>query len=229
MAEIIEGAPAHIGFICDGNRRWAKARGLPVIEGHRQGVNTVKEVLKGVLHAGVKFVTFYIFSTENWGRAQEEVSGLMGLVRAQIKKLAQELKENNVKLLILGGRERVDEDILRMLSEAEEMTADCDGGTACVCFNYGGKQEIVDAARAIVSEGGEVSEEALAAHMYHPEVPDVDMVVRTSGEERISGFMLWRAAYAEMLFLEKYWPEMSQDDARAVVEEFVSRNRRFGK
>lgn len=222
----MEAVPQHVGFIVDGNRRWARARGLPTIEGHRRGLQVVKKVLRWCLKKGVKYVSFYIFSTENWSRSEEEVSYLMKMVKAEMKKLAAELHKEGVKLAVLGSAERVDPKIMEDIAEAEALTAENTNGTACVLFNYGGQQEIVDAANKIE---GEVTIEKLRENLYHPEVPDVDMVVRTSGEERISGFMLWRAAYAEMMFVEKNFPDMTEEDVDGVMEEFASRGRRFGK
>lgn len=224
--EITEVVPRHLGFIVDGNRRWAKERGLPTVEGHRQGFDVVKKVLKWCIKRGVTYVSFYLFSTENWSRTEEEVGYLMGMVKLKMKSLAQELKKNGIKLSVLGSRDKLDPEIVGFIDEAEELTKDGTKGTVCVCFNYGGKQEIVDAVKKI---DGEVTEEAIDANLYHPEVPPVDMVVRTSGEERISGFMLWRAAYAEMLFLKRYWPDMDEPAVKEVLAEYASRNRRFGK
>ena len=218
--------PTHLGFIVDGNRRWAKAKGLPTLEGHRRGLAKVEEVAKECFDCGVKYATFFMFSTENWGRTKVEVKYLMDLTRAMVLKLARKCKKNNIKLVILGGEDRVEEDVRELLIEAEKITEECTKGTMAVCFDYGGKQEIVDAVKKIK---GEVTVEAISANLYHPEIPAVDMVVRTSGEERISGFMLWRAAYSEFLFIEKYWPEMGREDVGGILAEYASRSRRFGK
>jgi undecaprenyl diphosphate synthase len=181
----------------------------------------------------VKYVSFYIFSTENWERTEEEVSGLMGLAKSQMKKLAKELQTEGVQLKVLGRRERVDAEIVKFIDEAEAMTAAGERGTCSVCFNYGGQQEICDALAKIVQFNrgklDQVSPELVRANLYHPEVPDVDLVVRTSGEERTSGFMLWRVAYAELLFVEKYWPDVDEEDVAEVLAEYGSRKRRFGK
>jgi undecaprenyl diphosphate synthase len=225
--------PTHVGFIVDGNRRWAKAQGLPTLEGHRRGRALVKKALRWCLSRGVQYVSFYIFSTENWNRTQEEVSYLMKMAKTEMRKLARELQEEGVQLKVLGTRERLEKEIADFIDEAEEMTAGGDKGTVCVCFNYGGQQEIADAfSRICTNNRGklvQVSVEDVRENLYHPEVPDVDLVVRTSGEERISGFMLWRAAYAEMLFVEKNWPDMTEADVEGVLEEYASRARRFGK
>lgn len=220
----------HLGIIADGNRRWAKKNGLPKIEGHKRGLERIEELVGAATHEDkVEFLTFYVFSNENWGREEGEVSNIMRLAEKRILKLAEKMKKNNVRLLILGARERVPEKLMAEIDAAEALTTDCDGLTVCFCFNYGGEQEIADAATAAVREGLEITPESIRAHLYHPEVPNVDMVVRTSGEERISGFMLWRVAYAEMLFLEKYFPEMTADDLKIILKEYENRHRRFGK
>ncbi|MDO4611779.1 MAG: polyprenyl diphosphate synthase [Candidatus Saccharibacteria bacterium] len=219
----------HLGVIADGNRRWAKERGLGALEGHRKGLETIETLVEAAAEAKIPYISFYVFSTENWGRSEEEVSNIMKLAAGQIVRLAKKMRENNVKLVILGSREKVTPDLLAKMDEAEALTADCTGITACFCFNYGGEQEIADATNRIIAAGEAITPETIRANLYHPEIPNVDMVVRTSGEERISGFMLWRAAYAELLFLEKYFPEMEAGDIAKIVEEFEKRNRRFGK
>ncbi|MBQ3445351.1 di-trans,poly-cis-decaprenylcistransferase [Candidatus Saccharibacteria bacterium] len=219
----------HLGIIADGNRRWAKAQGLPSIEGHKKGLAVIKELVAAAGKAGIKYITFYVFSTENWGRSTEEVSYIMKLAETRILKYAEELKSNNARLLILGSRARISPKLMSIMEQAEALTADCTGITVCMCFNYGGEQEIADAANIAAEVDGKITPETIRSHLYHPEVPDVDMVVRTSGEERISGFMLWRVAYAEFYFVKKYFPEMTASDIDAIIEEYESRNRRFGK
>ena len=218
----------HLGIIADGNRRWAKAQGLPSIEGHKQGLKVIEELVGAAAKAGISYITFYVFSTENWGRSVEEVSYIMKLAETRIVKYAEKLAENNAKLVILGSKNKVSPKLASLMKKAEEITADCTGITVGFCFNYGGEVEIADAATVAASEG-EITPEAIRKHLYHPEVPDIDMVVRTSGEERISGFMLWRASYAEFMFIEKYFPEMSGDDIKNIIKEYESRSRRFGK
>ena len=219
----------HLGIIADGNRRWAKERGLPTLEGHKKGLDRIKELTSAASKAGIKYITFYVFSTENWGRSVEEVSYIMKLAETRILKYAEELKENNARMLILGSKAKISPKLASALDKAEEITADCTGITVCFCFNYGGEQEIADAAVVANEVEGEITPETIRKHLYHPEVPNVDMVVRTSGEERISGFMLWRSAYAEMMFIEKYFPEMEASDIEMILEEYEKRNRRFGK
>lgn len=219
----------HLGIIADGNRRWARERGLPTIEGHRRGLDTIQELVEAASKTEIEYITFYVFSTENWGRSADEVSYIMKLAETRILKYAEKLAKNNARMLILGSREKISPKLMSALEQAEQITADCKGITVCFCFNYGGEQEIADAAKIAGEVDGDITPELIRKHLYHPEVPDIDMVVRTSGEERISGFMLWRTAYAELLFLEKYFPEMNVDDLKGILENYKKRNRRFGK
>ena len=219
----------HLGIIADGNRRWAKERGLPKIEGHRRGVKTMENLIMAAAKAEIPFVTFYVFSTENWGREESEVSYIMKLAETKIMKLAEKMAKNNIRMLILGIRGAVNPLLTSLGEKAEKITADCTGTTVCFCFNYGGEQEIADAANIALEAEGEITPATIRKHLYHPEVPDLDMVVRTSGEQRISGFMLWRSAYAEFLFLKKYFPEMTAEDIDEILAEYEKRNRRFGK
>lgn len=219
----------HLGIIADGNRRWAKEHNLPKIEGHKQGIKTIETLVKAAAQAEIPYVTFYVFSVENWGREEAEVSYIMKLAEAKILQMAKKMAENNIRLLILGTRGKVNPTLTSLGEKAEKITADCTGTTICFCFNYGGEQEIADAANIALEADGEITPETIRKHLYHPEVPNLDMVVRTSGEERISGFMLWRAAYAELMFIKKYFPEMEAGDIEMILEEYNKRNRRFGK
>lgn len=218
--------PKHLGFIVDGNRRWARERGLPTLEGHRRGIELVADIAEECHKQGVKIVSFYIFSTENWNRSKEEVEYLMDLVEKCLKKFIKRCLKTDTKIAILGTKERLSNRLKEAVKEAEEKTKECKENILGLCFNYGGKQEIVDAANKIE---GEVTIEKLEANLYHPEVPALDMVIRTSGEQRISGFMLWRMAYSEMLFLDKKWPDMTREDVGLILGEFAGRQRRFGK
>lgn len=219
----------HLGIIADGNRRWAKENGLPKIEGHKKGLKTIETLVAAAAKAKIPFITFYVFSTENWGREKPEVDYIMKLAETKITKLAKKMAENNIRLLILGTRGKVNPTLTSLGEKAENITKDCTGTTACFCFNYGGEQEIADAANIALEADGKITPETIRKHLYHPEVPDLDMIVRTSGEERISGFMLWRAAYSELMFIKKYFPEMTGEDIQMIIEEYDKRNRRFGK
>ena len=219
----------HLGIIADGNRRWAKENNLPKIEGHKKGLQTIETLVGAAAKAGIPYITFYVFSTENWGREKAEVDYIMKLAETRILKTAEKMAANNIRLLILGSRSKVNPTLTSLAEKAEKITENCTGTTACFCFNYGGEQEIADAANIAMEVDGEITPATIRKHLYHPEIPDLDMIVRTSGEERISGFMLWRAAYAELMFLENYFPEMESGDIQIIVKEYNRRSRRFGK
>lgn len=219
----------HLGVIADGNRRWAKERGLPSIEGHRQGLKSIEKLVNGAMEAGIQYITFYVFSTENWGRSEKEVSYILKLAETKILGYAEKMKARNGRMVILGSKGRIPPKLLTIIEKAEKLTENCDGITVGFCFNYGGEHEIADAANIALEAEGEITPETIRKHLYHPEIPDIDMVVRTSGEERISGFMLWRSSYAEFMFIKKYFPEMEEDDIKNILKEYDKRNRRFGK
>jgi undecaprenyl diphosphate synthase len=223
--------PQHVGFIVDGNRRWAKKHGLPAYEGHLAGYNAIKEVVQAAFDAGIQYVSAYSFSTENWKRSEQEVSKLMGLVLRLLTADLHMFEENNIRLRILGTRDRLDDRIIKAIESAEAQTANNTKGTLALCFNYGGQLEIADAVKKIVQSGvsaDDITPELIAQNLYAPEVPPMDLVVRTSGEQRLSNFMLWRAAYSELLFLEKFWPDMTKDDVSSILKEYARRGRRFG-
>lgn len=223
--------PVHVGYIIDGNRRWAKKHGLPSYEGHLAGYNAIKDVAVATLQAGVKYMSAYVFSTENWKRSEEEVGKLLGLI---LKLLADDLHffgEYNVRLVIAGTRDGLSDKIISAINKAEDTTKDNTAGTLMLCFNYGGQQEITEAVKKVVQSGiraDEVTSELIGENLYSPDVPPCDVITRTSGEQRLSNFMLWRAAYSELIFLEKNWPDMTADDVTAIIEEYKKRNRRFG-
>ncbi len=224
--------PTHIGYIVDGNRRWAKAHGLPAYEGHMAGYNAIQDVAQATFSAGVTYMSAYIFSTENWNRSSDEVGRLMGLVLRLLSSDLPKFTENNIRLRILGSREGVSEKILKAIDNAEKITANNTGGTLALCFNYGGQQEIIDACKNIVQSGvssDDITAKMIEDNLYAADIPAIDMVVRTSGEQRLSNFMLWRAAYSELLFIDKPWPDMTKEDVSGIIEEYTNRNRRFGK
>src|SRR5690606_8076674 len=196
-------APKHIGFIVDGNRRWAKQHGLPTYEGHLAGFNALKEIGLEALDMGVEYFSVYVFSTENWSRSKDEVSKLMGLFLKILRTELSIFHERNVKIRVLGSRDKLDQKIIKAIEVAEAQTADNTGGGLAVCLNYGGQKEIVDAVKKIVQSGAQaedIDKGTIEENLYAPEVPAVDIMVRTSGEQRLSNFMLWRIAYSEMLF-----------------------------
>ena len=223
--------PKHVGYIVDGNRRWAKKHGLPTYEGHLAGYNSLKEVALATLDAGVTYMSAYVFSTENWQRSADEVKRLMSLTLKVLTTDVPEFNKNNVKLRVIGSRVGVSSKIIKAIEAAEAETAHNTGGIFVLCFNYGGKQEITDAVKALVEKGlsaDEITTEEITKHLYAPEIPPVDIVVRTSGEKRLSNFMTWRTAYSELMFIDKNWPDMTKQDVTAIIEEYANRHRRFG-
>jgi len=231
MAGDTVATPRHVGYIIDGNRRWAKQHGLPVYEGHLAGYNALKEVAIATLGSGVEYISAYVFSTENWRRDTDEVRRLLGLVLRLLSVDVPMFNEYNIRLKVLGSREGVSAKIIKAIEKAEAATAANTGGEFALCFNYGGQLEIVEAVKKIVQSGvdaSEVNDALIAKNLYAPEVPPIDLLVRTSGEQRLSNFMLWRSAYSELLFLKKNWPDMTKDDVTAIMKEYTRRQRRFG-
>jgi undecaprenyl diphosphate synthase len=223
--------PRHLGFILDGNRRWARQHSLPEYDGHLAGYNALREVIEGCFEQGVTFVSIYAFSTENWKREKAEVSNLMKLSMHAITSDLKRFVQSGIKVQCIGHREGLSAKLVAAIDKAEEATKFLTKGTVVVCFNYGGKQEIVDATRACIRDGlspEEITEQAISERVYAPEVPPLDMIVRTSGEQRLSNFMLWRADYSELCFLEKYWPDMTKEDVTDIIREYTRRKRRFG-
>lgn len=223
--------PNHLGLILDGNRRWAKSKGLPTLEGHRKGYENLKTIALAAYDHGVKFVSAYVFSTENWNRSQEEVDYLMKLLIWVAKHEVKELDKNNVRLRVMGSRDKLSKQVLKAIDEAETKTKNNTGGTLCLCLNYGGQQEIVDAVNKIITQanGQPVSVSEFENYLYTPDVPPIDLIIRTSGEQRLSNFMLWRSAYSELLFVDKHWPAFTEEDLAKSLAEYASRQRRFGK
>lgn len=224
-------APTHVGYILDGNRRWAKQHGLPTYEGHLAGYNALYDVIEATSDAGVGFISLYTFSTQNWSRTEEEVSGILKIIRRMFKSTLKRLIKDGHRVIVLGSRDGIPNDIAALITEAEESSKNGDRATVAICFNYGGQEEIVRAARRLVEQkisADEVTMETVAGALDHPEVPPCDLIVRTSGEQRLSDFMLWRAAYSEFIFLDKYWPEMTKEDVTSILEEYTRRSRRFG-
>ena len=223
--------PTHIGFIMDGNRRWARAHSIPELDGHLAGYNAMKEVLDEAYDRGIKYVTLYAFSSENWERQTDEVSGLMKLAINAVASDLKRLVDKGVRVRFLGRRDRLSARVVAALEKAEEATKSLKNATLAVCFNYGGQQEIVDATRQCIADGlsqEQITEGAITSRLYAPDIPPIDLVVRTSGEQRISNFMLWRSAYSELLFLPKFWPDMTKHDVADIIEEYGNRQRRFG-
>jgi undecaprenyl diphosphate synthase len=214
----------YVAIITDGNGRWAKQRGLPVVEGHRAGADTVKARLRDAVDLGVRELTVYSFSTENWARSPEEVQGLMAMFAERIDGETPELHEEGVRMRFIGRREGVPPDLVERMEWAERKTRDNSRITLFVAFNYGGRAEIVDAARTFTGE----TEEEFRGHLYAPEMHDPDLLIRTSGELRISNYLLWQLAYAELVFREELWPDFSREAFAESLEEYGARRRRFG-
>jgi undecaprenyl diphosphate synthase len=223
--------PRHVGFIIDGNRRWAKQHGIPAYEGHLAGYNVLKDIAFEVLNAGVEYMSVYAFSTENHKRSREEVSKLMALSMRAFKADMQIFHEKNVRLMVLGSPEGISDKILKAIDEAQQATKGNTAGTLLLCFNYGGQLEIAEAVKKIVQSGvsaDDVTPDLVAANLYAPEIPPLDLIVRSGGEQRLSNFMLWRAAYSELAFIKKLWPDMTKSDVTDILKEYSNRNRRFG-
>jgi len=224
--------PTHLGLILDGNRRWAKELGLPSLEGHSKGYDNLKDIAKAAFDRGVQYVSAYIFSTENWDRTKKEVSYLMSLALRMLTRDVAELNKENIKLIWLGRPNNLSAKLLKAIKNAEELTKNNTRGTLCLCFNYGGKLELADAFKILVEKGtkpDEITPDLISEYLYGDNVPAIDLVIRTSGEKRISGFMLWRIAYSELEFLDKYWPDFNSDDLDAALLSYSKRHRRFGK
>ena len=219
--------PNHVGIIMDGNRRWAKERGKKSIDGHLAGANNIMELAKHVFATGVKYLSIYAFSTENFNRSEEEVGYLMGLIIKFFNERAKELDENNIKIIFSGKRERLKSNVWQCICKVMEMTKNNTGGVLNVCLNYGGRAEIIDAVKKLKDSNLEINEENFAKCLYQ-DLPDLDFVIRTSGEMRISNFMLWQISYAELYFPKVYFPDFNNDEFDKALEEYSNRHRRFG-
>jgi undecaprenyl diphosphate synthase len=214
----------YVAIITDGNGRWAQARGLPVLAGHQAGADVVKARLRDAVELGVEELTVYSFSTENWTRPREEVDGLMAMFAERIDRETPELHDEGVRMRFVGRREGLADELMRRMDWAEQKTAANSRITLFVAFNYGGRAEIVDAARTFQGE----TEEDFRRHLYAPDMHDPDLLIRTSGEQRISNYLLWQLAYAEFVFRDELWPDFSREAFEASLEEYAARRRRFG-
>ncbi len=230
-----EPVPRHVAIIMDGNGRWAAARGLPRGEGHRRGVEALRKTIRAAGEMGIKFVTIFSFSAENWTRPANEIHELMGLLRRFVRNDLVELHKSNVRVRVIGEREGLDPDIGRLLVEAEELTRKNDGLTLVVAFNYGARQEMTRATRRIaeqVAQGrikpSDITMGDVARALDAPEIPDPDLVIRTSGEQRLSNFLLWQSAYSELVFVPTYWPDFDRSALETAIREYQQRERRFG-
>ncbi len=227
--------PRHVAIIMDGNGRWAAARGLPRAEGHRRGVEALRRTVRAAGEIGIKILTIFSFSAENWSRPVSEVRELMGLLRRFVRNDLAELHRSNVHVRIIGERVGLEPEIARLLAEAEELTGNNDGLTLVVAFNYGGRQEIASAVRRIAEdvkqgriEPAEINADTIGRFLDAPDIPDPDLIIRTSGEQRLSNFLLWQSAYSELVFSPIYWPDFDRAALEAAIREYQQRERRFG-
>lgn len=219
--------PNHIGIIMDGNRRWAKEKKKKTIEGHLAGANRIISLAKYIFDKGVKYLSIYAFSTENFNRSAEEVSYLMGLIIKFFNERVNELHDYNIKIVVSGLRDNLSKEVLKCIDNVVDLTKDNTGGVLNVCLNYGGRREIVDAVNKIKEANVSITEETFGKYLYN-DLPDLDYVIRTSGEERISNFMLWQISYAEFYFPKVYFPDFDEKEFDKALEIYNNRNRRFG-
>jgi len=220
--------PEHVAIVMDGNGRWANAKGLTRVEGHKAGEASLLDVVAGAIQAGVKHLSVYAFSTENWKRSPDEVRFLMGFNRDVLHRRRDQLNDWGVRVRWAGRKPRLWASVIKELQFAEQLTERNSVLTLTMCVNYGGRQELVDAVRSLVAAGDPLTEKSIQRHLYTPDLPDVDLFVRSSGEQRTSNFMLWQSAYAEMVFLDRLWPDFSRTDLWEAIDLYASRNRRFG-
>jgi undecaprenyl diphosphate synthase len=227
--------PRHVAIIMDGNGRWAKARGLPRAAGHRQGAEAVRRAVEAAQELGIAYLTLYAFSSENWKRPRTEVDDLMGLLRLYLRRELAELHANNVRLRFIGDRDQLSRDLVALIDEAEGKTAGNTGLTLVVAINYGSQHEIIEAARALAAEAAagrlevdDITEESFASRLQTRDIPDPDLLIRTSGEQRLSNFLLWQSAYAELVFLDLLWPDFNKGSLEDAIHEYHRRERRYG-
>ncbi|MDP3645955.1 MAG: polyprenyl diphosphate synthase [bacterium] len=220
--------PQCIGIILDGNRRWAKERGLPAFEGHRRGKDNLEPVVLAARDFGIKHIVIYAFSTENWKRTAEEVSYLMEIFEEMAKKSMERLRKDGVAVRFVGQRERFSESLQSAMNDAEQKSSADPKITLWVCLSYGGRAEIVYAARSVVESGEEITEKSLESHLWTAGMPDPDLIIRTSGEHRTSNFLIWQGAYSELFFPSVYWPAFSKTDLGSILKEYAARERRLG-
>ena len=228
-------SPRHVAIIMDGNGRWAAGRGLPRVEGHRRGVEALRKTVRAANELGISILTIFSFSSENWSRPPSEIRDLLGLLRRFIRNDLVDLHKNNIRVRVIGERDDLDPDIRGLLREAEDLTRGNDGFTLVVAFNYGARQEIARAARRLVTEVAEgriaasdITPELLSRHLDAPDIADPDVIIRTSGEQRLSNFLLWQSAYSELVFVPINWPDFDRAALEGAIAEYRRRERRFG-
>jgi len=222
--------PSHVAVIMDGNGRWALQRGLPRLAGHREGAKAVERVIRAAAASGLEYLSLFAFSTENWRRPKAEIEGLMSLLGSYLRSKKEELVKNRIRMVFSGRIEQLPQDLRQEIDLFERATAPGDLLTVAVCLNYGGRQEIVDAVNGLLKRGfnGEITEDLITANLYRPEIPDPDLLIRTSGELRISNFLLWGSAYAELYFTDTLWPDFGGEELQKAIDQYSGRERRYG-
>ncbi len=230
VAGTAEKVPQHIAFICDGNRRWAEMRGLPPLMGHQAGIANFENLVDWFMQRGVSTITFYIFSTENWKRSKEEVDFLMDLFYTELKKNMKHAVEKNLRYRVIGSRDKLPKRLANMCDKLEETSAEGSAGTVVFALNYGGQDEIINAVNAAIDNGEHVTRDTFETYLDTGDLLPVDLMVRTSNEHRISNYLLWKLAYAELMFVPEHWPDLVKNEKlwQSVLDEFATRNRRFG-
>lgn len=227
-----ESTVKHIAIIMDGNRRWAKEHNLPSAAGHKKGVSSLRETVRACDEFGIKYLTVYAFSTENWKRSEEEVNFLMDLVALTLKNELDDMHKEGVKISFIGDKTRLSDKLLAVTKNAQEKTKNNNGVNLQIAFNYGSRNEITQAVKSIINEGiqsDDINEEIISAHLYTKDIPDPDILIRTGGEKRISNYLLWQIAYSEIIVVDEYWPEFDRCSLIKCIEEFQRRQRRYGK
>lgn len=221
--------PKHVGIIMDGNGRWAKQRGKKRTYGHKEGAKSVEAILLKAKEMGIEYITLYAFSTENWKRPKDEVETLMKMFKQFLKEERKTLRKNNMRLKVIGRREGLSKELIKLIDECEEELKDNDGLELNLAVNYGGRPELLDAINALIEEGKkEVTEDDIKRKLYNPTLPDPELIIRTSGEYRLSNFLLWQSTYSEIYISEVYWPEFREDEFEKAIDNYLGRERRFG-
>ena len=231
----MDNIPQHIAIILDGNRSWAKAHGIPATDGHKHGAKVLESISKYANKIGIKYLTVYAFSTENWKRSKEEVNLLMSLFENYLDNYSKEALKENIKVNIIGTREGLSKKLIGKIDKCEILTKDCTGLNMNIALNYGSREEITNAVKNIVKQVKEetldiqdISEDYITKNLYTSHMPDPDLVIRTSGQQRLSNFLLWQLAYAEFLFVDKHWPDFTEQDLDSAIAEYIKRNRKYG-
>ena len=221
--------PVHIAVIPDGNRRWAKQHKLETAEGHKAGYDRLREIAEACFDRGVKYVTAYAFSTENWSRTKDEVGYLMQLALWVVETEAEEYHKKNIRLRLIGSKQDLDQKLVEGIERAEKLTAGNTAGTISLCFNYGGRNDLIEAVNDLIKEGADkVDEESIARHLATGDMPEPDLIIRTSGEQRLSNFLIWEGAYSELYFADCLWPDFDASELDKALDEYASRQRRYG-